>query len=181
MSASATISGLRPAVFFDRDGVLNRDAGYVHRPEDFEWIEDAPEAIRWFMERGYLVFVVTNQSGVARGYYDENAVHALHRWMNAELAKRGAAIDAFYLCPHFPGGTVAAYAITCDCRKPQPGMIRQAMREWKVDAARSLLIGDRESDIAAAQAAGVAGFLYSGGSLLDLARSVTADPQGSHV
>ena len=94
----------RPAVFFDRDGVLNRDLGYLHRPEEFEWLEGAKKAIRLCNDSGYLVFVVTNQAGVARGFYGEEDVHRLHAWMNEELAREGAHVDAFEFCPHHPEG-----------------------------------------------------------------------------
>lgn len=156
----------RPAVFFDRDGVLNLDHGYVHRPEDFHWSDGAMAAIKYLNERDWLVFVVTNQSGVARGYYGEDAVLRLHAWMQAELARRGAHVDAFYYCPHHPDGEVAELAIACDCRKPEPGMLLRALAEWPVDSAASLLLGDRVSDLEAAHRAGVRGVLYPGGDLL---------------
>ena len=154
------------AIFFDRDGTLNVDVHYLHEPEKFVWIEGAIEAIRWANEHGYLVIVVTNQSGIARGYYDEDAVHHLHDWMNAELAAHGAHIDAFYYCPHHIEGKLPAYAKSCDCRKPAPGMILRALREHDVDPAASWVFGDAASDVAAAENAGVRGVRYAGGSLL---------------
>ena len=154
------------AIFFDRDGTLNVDVDYLHEPADFVWVEGAIEAIRWANEHGYLVIAVTNQSGIARGYYDEAAVHRLHDWMNAELARQGARIDAFYYCPHHPAGRVPAYTRACDCRKPAPGMLLRAIAEHDVDPAASLMIGDALRDITAAEKAGVRGVLYQGGSLL---------------
>ena len=154
------------AIFFDRDGTLNVDVDYLYDPADFVWMEGAIEAIRWANEHGYLVIVVTNQSGIARGYYDEAAVHRLHDWMNAELARQGARIDAFYYCPHHPAGRVPAYTRVCDCRKPAPGMLLRAIAEHDVDPAASLMIGDALRDITAAEKAGVRGVLYQGGSLL---------------
>lgn len=154
------------AIFFDRDGTLNVDVDYLHEPADFVWTEGAIEAIRWANEHGYLVIVVTNQSGIARGYYDAAAVHRLHDWMNAELARQGARIDAFYYCPHHPAGRVPAYTRVCDCRKPAPGMLLRAIAEHDVDPAASLMIGDALRDITAAEKAGVRGVLYQGGSLL---------------
>ena len=154
------------AIFFDRDGTLNVDVHYLHEPEKFVWIEGAIEAIRRANEHGYLVIVVTNQSGIARGYYDEAAVHRLHNWMNAELRKHGAHIDAFYYCPHHIEGKLPAYAKSCDCRKPAPGMILRAIREHDIDPAASWMFGDAESDVAAAENAGVKGVRYMGGSLL---------------
>jgi D-glycero-D-manno-heptose 1,7-bisphosphate phosphatase len=155
----------RPAVFFDRDGVLNVDHNYVHRPDQFEWMPGAREAIRLCNDRGYLVFVVTNQAGVAHGYYDEDTVRKLHRWMASELAPLGAHIEAFEFCPHHPEGKVDAYRKLCDRRKPGPGMIRDLLAGWTVDPARSFLVGDRSTDVEAATAAGIAGHVYSGGDL----------------
>lgn len=157
-----------PAVFFDRDGVLNEEgAGYVHTREEFFWTEGAKDAIRLANRTGCYVFVVTNQSGVARGYYTREDVLALHAFMQAELAAVGAWIDAFYTCFHHPDLTGP-----CVCRKPQPGLILQAMAEYPVDKSRSLLIGDRERDIKAAQNAGIPGYLYQGGSILELLERV---------
>ncbi|CAK0764477.1 D-glycero-D-manno-heptose 1,7-bisphosphate phosphatase [Azospirillaceae bacterium] len=150
----------RPAVFFDRDGVLNLDSGYVCRPEEFVWVEGASEAIKDLNDRGFLVFVVTNQSGVARGYYDAPTVERLHGWMNEQLATHGAHIDRFYYCPH-----PATEPISCGCRKPAPGMIMQALGEWPIRRAGSFMVGDKETDVAAAAAAGVPGYLFSGGNL----------------
>ena len=159
------------AIFFDRDGTLNVDVHYLHDPADFVWIEGAIAAIRWANEHGYLVIVVTNQSGIARGYYDEDAVRHLHDWMNAELAAHGAHIDAFYYCPHHTEGSVSAYVKQCDCRKPAPGMLLRAIAEHEIAPAVSFLFGDAASDVTAAEAAGVRGVHYAGGSLLDCVRN----------
>jgi len=150
----------RPAVFFDRDGVLNIDKEYLCRSEDFEWLPGAVDAIRFFNDRGFYTFVVSNQSGVARGYYKEQDVRVLHNWMNRELAKQGAHIDAFYYCPHHPTAGELPYRRDCNCRKPAPGLIMDALGEWNVDRENSRLIGDRGSDIAAAEAAGIKGYLF---------------------
>ena len=154
-------------VFLDRDGVVNTDIGYLWRREDLSWVPGAPEAIRLFNERGWPVVVITNQSGVARGYYREEDVQSLHLWMNAELNKLGARIDAFYFCPHHPKGAVDEYTRECACRKPQPGMILKAMADWQADPETSFLIGDRESDVAAATAAGIQGYLFDEPNLLE--------------
>lgn len=161
---------LRPAAFLDRDGVLNHDIGYCHRIEDLVWVEGAGAFVALLNRLGYFVFVVTNQSGVARGFYDEPAVHALHAAMGADLARVGARIDAFYHCPHHPDGTVPAYRRECGCRKPAPGLITAALAAWPVDRTRSFLIGDKPSDLAAAAAAGVPGHLFPGGDLLAFGR-----------
>lgn len=160
----------RPAVFLDRDGVLNEDLGYVHRPDQFRWVEGAQEAVRWLNDEGYYVFVVTNQAGVARGYYDEETITRLHAWMRDELQPAGAHIDAFEYCPYHPEGVVEHYRRESTSRKPGPGMLTKLMSEWPVDLAGSLLIGDRETDIQAAAAAGIPGHLFDGGNLLSFVR-----------
>ncbi len=159
----------RPAVFFDRDGVLNRDTGYVFRPDDLVWMPGAREAVKAVNDAGWFAFVVSNQSGIARGYYTEDDVLLLHDWMASELAGHGAHIDAFEYCPDHPEGKVEPYRRENHDRKPGPGMLKKLMARFGVDSSRSFLVGDRESDLAAAAAAGIAGHLYKGG---DLARFV---------
>ena len=162
----------RPVAFLDRDGVLNVDSGYVHRPDELEWIDDAPAAVRLLNEAGFTVIVVTNQSGVARGIYDEATVHRFHDHMQSVLAQHGARIDAFYYCPHHPDGPVAQYAMRCDCRKPGTGMLEQAAKDWPVDRAHSFLIGDKDIDMQAAAAFGIKGIMFDARkeSLVDLVR-----------
>jgi len=156
------------AVFFDRDGTLNVDKDYLYKIKDFEWLEDAPKAIRWANEKGFLAIVITNQSGIARGYFAEDDVRRLHEWMNEDLVRFGAHIDAFYYCPHLPNGKVEAYAKECDCRKPKPGLIERACADFRIDRGISLMIGDKPRDVECAEAAGVRGVLYEKGSLLQL-------------
>jgi len=155
----------RPTAFLDRDGVLNLDHGYVHRPDQVVWVEGAPQAIRHLNERGYRVIVVTNQAGVARGYYEESAIHILHDWMRQELAGSGAYIDQFYYCPSHPEGRVERYRREDDNRKPGSGMIRQAFADHLSAQDRSFLIGDKLTDIQAAERARIPGFLFPGGDL----------------
>ena len=150
----------RPAIFLDRDGVLNRDTGYVHSPEKFEWICGAKTAVKFLNDQGYYVFVVTNQSGIARGYYPEDAVLSLHRWMNDELRLLSAHVDQFYYCPHHNDGVISEFSLECHCRKPKPGMIEQALDEWPILREKSLLIGDKPRDIKAAHSAGICGYLF---------------------
>jgi D-glycero-D-manno-heptose 1,7-bisphosphate phosphatase len=164
----------RPAIFFDRDGVLNEDTGYVYRSDQFRWIDGAPEAIRWANDHGYYAFVVTNQAGVAHGYYEEEHIHRLHEWMRSELSAQGGHIDGFEYCPFHPQGVVQKYCQDSDFRKPGPGMLKKLMADWPVDASRSLLIGDRQTDIEAATAAGIRGHLYSGGNLLSVLKPLLA-------
>lgn len=138
------------AVFLDRDGTINVDKGHVHRIEDWEWLPGAVDGIRSLNELRLPVIVITNQAGVARGYYDEAAINALHAHVDAELARQGARIDAYYYCPHHP-----EYGPACECRKPQPGMLLRACNEHGLDLGRSFMIGDKLSDAAAASAVGV--------------------------
>lgn len=153
------------AVFFDRDGTLNVDVHYLYRKEDFLWIEGAVEAVRYCNRQGYKVIVITNQSGVARGYYTEADVRSLHVWMNEELRQQGAHIDAFYYCPHHPQGTVAVYTKNCDCRKPGTKLIDDACRDFGIDRSLSFMVGDKTIDVECADRAGVRGIQFTGGNL----------------
>jgi D-glycero-D-manno-heptose 1,7-bisphosphate phosphatase len=170
------IGPLRPAAFLDRDGVLNIDHGYAYRPEQLEWIEGAAEAVRLLNEAGYYVLVVTNQSGVARGFYNETDVRSLHAHMQEILSAHGAHIDAFYYCPHHPDGDIKSLAVQCRCRKPSPGMLEQAAREWPIDISASFLIGDRDHDMAAASAFNIRGVKFNSqtASLVDVVRQELA-------
>ena len=157
----------RPAVFFDRDGVLNEDRGYVHRIDDVHWIDGARAAVKCANDGGYWVFVVSNQAGVARGLYGIDAVERVHAWMSEQLAEVGAHVDAFQYCPFHEAGSVAQYRRASDRRKPAPGMLLDCMAAWPVEVGPSLLIGDRASDLAAAAAAGINGHQFVGGNLAD--------------
>lgn len=155
MSQLSTDTGTaRRAVFLDRDGTINVEKDYLHRIEDFELIPGVPEAIRKLKAAGFLVIVVTNQSGVARGYYDEPAVALLHAHLQELLERQGTRIDDFYLCPHHPTEGVGRYRIACDCRKGAPGMLLQAARDHGLDLERSFIVGDKLADIEAGIAAG---------------------------
>lgn len=162
------------AVFFDRDGVLNVDKAYLYQVEELEWIDGALAAIAYLTQAGYLVFVVTNQSGIARGYYTITAMEKLHQYMKDIAANSGGKIEKFYYCPHLPTGSVAEYAIDCDCRKPKPGLILQALAEYDVDMEKSFLIGDKKRDVEAAEAAGIKGYLFEKGNLLDFVERIVA-------
>jgi D-glycero-D-manno-heptose 1,7-bisphosphate phosphatase len=171
---------MRPAAFLDRDGVLNADTGYPHRPEDLVWIEGAREAVRLLNDRGYLVLVVTNQAGVARGYYDEAQVGGFHRHMQDELAQAGAHVDGFYFCPFHPEAVTATYrAESHPDRKPNPGMILKGLVDWPVRRNESFLIGDQETDILAAERAGIAGHRFAGGNLRDRLEAILRSHEGN--
>ena len=159
----------RPALFLDRDGVLNVDKGYVARVEDLEWVEGAMDCVRNFRARGWFVFVVTNQTGIAQGLYSMADMEAVHAHLISRFAEQGADIDRIYHCADHPDGTVPAYARENIDRKPGPGMLLRAMADFPVRREASFLIGDKQTDIDAAHAAGVGGFLFTGGNLANFA------------
>lgn len=133
-------------VFLDRDGTINEEVNYLYRPEDLRLLPMAAEAIRLWNDHGFRVVVVTNQAGVARGYYQKSDVERLHQYMNQVLGEKGAHIDAFYYCPHHPEHGIGPYKITCRCRKPGTGMLEAADRDFPVDKARSYMVGDKWLD-----------------------------------
>jgi histidinol-phosphate phosphatase family protein len=157
----------RPALFLDRDGVLNHDDHYVGSPDRLRWIDGAADAVRLANTLGLYVFVVTNQAGVAKGHYGEADVQALHLWMAAQLRQAGAAIDDWRYCPFHPDATDPAYARVHPWRKPAPGMLDDLMAQWPVRREHSLLVGDQPTDLAAAAGAGIAAVHFNGGNLHD--------------
>ncbi|MCX7738298.1 MAG: D-glycero-beta-D-manno-heptose 1,7-bisphosphate 7-phosphatase [Hydrogenothermaceae bacterium] len=163
------------AVFLDRDGVINVDKGYVHRIEDFEFYQNVFEALRKLQEAGFKLFVVTNQSGIAVGYYTEDDFLKLTDYMLQQLNREGIRIEKVYYCPHHENGTVDRYSFKCDCRKPESGMIRQAISEFGVDPSKSFLVGDKENDILAAHKEGVRAILVKTGHGLKYKDNTAAD------
>lgn len=142
-------------IFLDRDGTINEEVNYLHRPEDLRLLPGAAEAIRLWNDHGFRVVVVTNQAGVARGYYPESDVEKLHRYMNQMLKEKGAHIDAFYYCPHHPEHGIGPYKILCRCRKPDIGMFEAAQRDCPVDKAHSYMAGDKWLDTQAGARFGI--------------------------
>jgi D-glycero-D-manno-heptose 1,7-bisphosphate phosphatase len=143
------------ALFLDRDGVLNHEVGYLYRPEDVRWVQGAFSLCRTAMELGYKLIVVTNQSGIARGLYSEQDFHVLTAWMHEQFASEGVRLDAVYFCPFHPVHGVGAYRREHEDRKPGPGMLLRAAHEHSLDLASSVMIGDRCTDVGAANAAGL--------------------------
>lgn len=136
------------AVFLDRDGTLNVDKGYIHEIDEFEWLPGVLEALKLFRGNGYMLLIVTNQSGIARGYYSEADFQELNRWMLEYLEQRGIHIEKVYYCPHHPEASVTEYRQRCSCRKPQVGLFERAMREFNIDVDHSYVIGDKLRDCA---------------------------------
>ncbi|QXE92247.1 D-glycero-beta-D-manno-heptose 1,7-bisphosphate 7-phosphatase [Geomonas subterranea] len=146
--------GKQRAVFLDRDGTINEEVQYLSRVEDFRLIPGVPYALQRLKDAGFLLVVVTNQSGVGRGLYDETALQAVHDRMHEELGVFGITIDACYFCPHHPEHAVGHYRVECSCRKPSPGMLEQAAVDLDIDLSRSYMIGDKLGDIEAGLNAG---------------------------
>ena len=137
---------LKKALFLDRDGVINVDKAYPYKPEDIVFNEDVFDLCRKAIEKKYLIVVVTNQAGVAKGYFTEEDVISLHEWMKGKFHERGIEITGFYYCPYHKNGTIKKYRKDSDCRKPSPGMFLQAEKDLNISLSRSLMVGDKESD-----------------------------------
>jgi len=163
---------MRPrALFLDRDGVINIDAGYTYRIETFHFVDGVFDLCRTAHALGYLLIIVTNQAGIGRGYYTEADFQHLTAWMRDRFAAEGAPLSAVYHCPYHPDGAVERYRRVSDLRKPGPGMILKVRDEWPIDMDASFMIGDRDIDMQAAAAAGIAGHQFPGGNLLDFVRT----------
>lgn len=153
----------RPAVFIDRDGTVNEQMGYINHPSRFIMLPGIPEAIRLLNKNGFLALIVSNQSGVARGYFPIDLVHRVNALMKESLENEGAALDGIFFCPHHPRAEVPEYALNCDCRKPGTGLIKQACRAFDIDLSRSYAVGDRYHDVEFGHRAGIRGILVKTG------------------
>ncbi len=142
-------------VFLDRDGTVNVEVDYLHKIEDFKFESEADKAIKIFNDLGYKVIIVTNQSGIARGYYTEEDLEKLHKYMDEQLKILGAKVEKYYYCPHHPKGKIEKYAINCNCRKPELGMFIDAIKEFDIDLENSIMVGDKISDLESAIRLGI--------------------------
>ncbi|VAX76614.1 D-glycero-beta-D-manno-heptose-1,7-bisphosphate 7-phosphatase [Serratia symbiotica] len=163
-----------PAVFLDRDGTINVDYGYVYKIKDFQFINGVLDACQKLKSMGFLLVVITNQSGIAHGKFSEEQFIYLANWMLCSFSNRSVNIDRIYVCPHHPEALIAQYRQTCDCRKPKPGMLLQALHEMSIDMSASYMVGDKPEDMQAALAAGVGTKI-----LVKSGKPVTA--QGEHL
>ena len=168
----------RRAVFLDRDGVINVDTAYCSRREDFQWIPGVLKAAARYAEAGYQLVIVTNQSGIGRGYYTEGDFQTLMDYVKAEFKKAGAPLAAVYFCPHHPEAKLETYRCVCDCRKPAPGMILKACEDLRIDPATSVMFGDKRGDMKAALSAGIGTRVLLG---TDAAAVPEMVPEATHV
>jgi len=156
---SSHAAPLRPAVFMDRDGCLTEEVGYVNHPSRIRLLPRSAEAVRRLNQAGIAAVMVTNQAGVARGYFSEDTLHAANERMRGELDAGGARLDGLYVCMHHPREGQPPYRANCDCRKPRPGLLTRAASELGLDLRASVMVGDKLSDVAAGQSVGAAGVL----------------------
>jgi D-glycero-D-manno-heptose 1,7-bisphosphate phosphatase len=153
----------KPAVFIDRDGTINEEMGYVNHVNRFRILPGVPQAIRMLNRHGFLVLVVSNQSGVARGYYPLDLVKTLHQILLTRIREKKGSIDEIFFCPHHPAGSIPEFSRDCDCRKPKIGLIQQACKSFEIDLQRSFVVGDMCTDIELAHRAGLTGVLVKTG------------------
>ena len=162
----------KPAIFLDRDNTLIHDYGYIYEIEKFAWINGAAAALKRFHEANIPVFIVTNQGGIGRGIFSEDRMNQFNNHMIAAANKAGGSITDIAFCPHHPLSPDPAMAITCDCRKPEPGLLFKLAQKWKIDLSASVMIGDRDSDVEAGRRAGTNSYLFAQNNLDDLAKQV---------
>lgn len=150
---------MKKAVFLDRDGTINVEKNYLYKAEEFEFLPGAIEGMQKLLKAGYLLIIITNQSGIARGYYTESQYKALEKWMLQQLELNGVQITDVYYCPHLENAPVKAYAVTCNCRKPKLGLFEKAIKEYEIDVEHSVAIGDKMRDLEICKHYPVKGFL----------------------
>jgi len=165
---------MQKALFLDRDGVINIDKGYIYKPADVEWVEGIIPVLQAFKKRNFKLIVVTNQSGIGRGYYNEEDFHTLMRWMNQALSKQGVAFDDVFFCPHHPEHAKGDYKRVCDCRKPEPGMLLKAIEKHNIQPKASIMIGDSWRDVLAANTANVGEIFYLSADVSDREKAFMA-------
>ncbi len=153
----------KPVVFLDRDGTINEQMGYINHLSRFKVLPRVSEAIRLLNDYDFLAIILSNQSGVARGYFPIELVHDVHAYLNTYLKERGARMDGIFFCPHYPNGPVAEYGYPCDCRKPKTGLIEQALKAFEIDMSRSYMVGDRWTDLEFAERANLKSVLVKTG------------------
>jgi histidinol-phosphate phosphatase family protein len=173
---------VQPAVFLDRDGTMVHDVGYLSRLEDLQWFPWTIEAVRLLHRAGFLVCVTTNQSGIALGFCTDAFVRRVHEEMSAAIEAAGARIDGWFYCPHHPEAAIDALRTDCECRKPKPGLVRQAQQRFEVDLTRSFVIGDKSADVGLAEAVGARGILVrTGYGESELVRHDGHMPGAAHI
>ena len=163
---------MNKAVFLDRDGTINIDKEYLYRIEDFEFTEGTIDALKQLQDMGYLLFIITNQSGIGRGYYSEEDFHVLNTWMIEKLMSYGVIIQKVYYCPHHPQAKIDKYRTKCNCRKPATGLFKQAVEEYKLDLSLSFSIGDKLRDCSICFKTDCQGFLIGNTEDPDIIREV---------
>ncbi len=164
---------MNKALFLDRDGTINKYGEYIYKIEDFIFIDGAIDFIKFYNDRGYYVFVVSNQAGIARGYYNESDVSKLHKWVDIELKKYGAHIDEWVYCPHHPTAGIGNRRIDCNCRKPKTGMVDYLCNKYNIDKAQSLLVGDKIWDIQCGERAGIKSFMLRNEDYNELKKQIS--------
>ena len=162
----------KPAIFLDRDNTLIHDDGYIFEIEKFAWINGATAALKRFNEANIPVFIVTNQGGIGRGIFSEDQMHCFHKHMIAATSKAGGFITDIAFCPHHPLSPDPKMAKACSCRKPEPGLLFNLAQKWNIDLSKSVMIGDRDSDVEAGHRAGAYSYLFTQNNLDDLAKQV---------
>ena len=152
---------MNKAIFLDRDGTINVDKGYLNKIEEFEYLPGVIEGLKLLQDAGYLLIVITNQSGIARGYYTEEDFHKLNDWMIQDMMDKGVVISKVYYCPHHPSGKIEKYRVNCECRKPKLGMYYQAVSDFDIDLVQSYVVGDKMRDLSICKETECKGYLIS--------------------